>query len=81
MAEKAVILIRETTAESLWKDATTCAVFVVLIGLGWWIDSNAMQWFGGVLAFLFAMGRASVALAKATCTVAEARARLDKMEQ
>ena len=59
MKETKVLLIRETVWQSLAKDAGTFATVVSIIGLGRWLDSAAMQWFGFVMAAIFVMVQAS----------------------
>ena len=75
-----IIILRESILESVVKDVTTFLTFAALIGLGWWIESGAMQWFGGGLAFLFIVARAAMARAKVNYTLKEARELLDRLE-
>ena len=70
--ENKFILVRETVAGSIIRDTYTVAGLVFLIGLGWLIGSDAMQWFGGILAFISLIGRASHAQKKSTYTRKEA---------
>lgn len=59
MSEKQteIIILRESAAESWLSDIGTALAIVAVIGTGWWLGSEAMQWAGflmlvvGVLAF------------------------------
>lgn len=75
---QSIILIKETAIQSWLRDASTFALFAGLIGLGWLIDSSAMQWMGAVVAFITACARPH--FAKYTYTIPEARKRLDELE-
>jgi hypothetical protein len=79
--EREVVIIRENVLESIIKDATTFASLSALIGLGWLIDSTAMQWLGALMGILAVGARASGYTAKHTYTIAQARARLDELGQ
>lgn len=78
--ETKVMVISETVAQSIARDLGTFAAFAGLIGVGWLIDSSAMQWFGGVLAMIVMSVKAMAIGNKRTFTVAEARAELDRIE-
>jgi len=78
---KEVLIIHETVRESWIKDASTFALFLALIGIGVLLGSPAMQWVGALFGFLAIMYRASEARKQNTFTVAEARSRLDEIEE
>ena len=75
-----VIVLHETILQSIVRDVGTLAMFVVLIGIGWLIDSNAMQWFGGLIAFIVTCGEATAIYNKSRHSLASARALLDDIE-
>jgi len=58
MSEREVILIHETVLQSWVKDIVSFVSLAGIIGLGWWLDSAAMQWAGFILFALSVMGRA-----------------------
>lgn len=76
--EKIVIIVRESVLESWATDASTFALVVGLIGIGWLLGSNAMQWLGALFAFLTILARA---MTERVYTIAEARAELDRIER
>lgn len=80
MADKtSVIIIHETVLQSLARDAGTVAVFVALIGIGWFIGSTAMQWVGAIIAFIALWQRAAGSVQR--LTIGEARQKLDTLER
>lgn len=52
--ERHFIVIRESIAESIIIDGTTFLMFAAMIGLGVYLESEAMQWIGGMF-FIFGM--------------------------
>jgi hypothetical protein len=72
-----VIVIHETVLQSWLIDASTFALFICLIGVGIFLDSNAMQWVGAVIGFLTMVGRFS---RLNRLTIEQARARLNELE-
>lgn len=79
MASPEIIIIRETWRESLLSDAGTFCLFVGLIGIGWLLDSSAMQWVGAFVGFVTILTTAKKLGQR--MTVAEARRKLDEIEQ
>lgn len=75
-----VILIREEPLKSWLRDASTFALFVCLIGVGWLMGSDAMQWVGAGVAFTTLFAQFSGRKKEWTFTIAEARAELDRLE-
>lgn len=55
---KVVVVIHETWAESIVADLVSLGLTAALIGLGVYLESTAMQWFGFVVAALKIMGAA-----------------------
>ena len=72
------IIIHETVFQSWCRDASTFALFVGLIGIGYMLDSSAMQWAGFFVAIIATFVRAGVKAKK--LTIEQARARLDELE-
>ena len=54
-----VIVIRESLAESVAKDAATVLAVFLVIGTGWWLGSVPMQWLGFLALCLGAMSWAA----------------------
>lgn len=79
MASPEIIIIRETWRESLLSDAGTFCLFVGLIGIGWLLDSSAMQLVGAFVGFVTILTTAKKLGQR--MTVAEARRKLDEIEQ
>lgn len=52
-------VITETWIESLARDAGTFGGAFVLIGIGHWLGSSAMQWFGFITVLCGAIARSS----------------------
>jgi hypothetical protein len=77
MSKPEVIIVHETVLQSWLIDASTFAMFLALIGIGVFLDSNAMQWIGAIIGFFTIVGRAS---RKQRLSVGEARKRLDELE-
>lgn len=74
-----IIVIHEGVAKSWARDASTFALAVGLIGLGWALNSSAMQWVGAFVWFVTMMAKARGV--RKNMTVAEARQRLDEIEK
>jgi hypothetical protein len=53
------VVIKESALESWVRDASTLALFVGLIGIGVFLESNAMQWTGAIIGFISLVARAS----------------------
>lgn len=81
MSEKKteIMLVSETVAQSWAKDASTAALFLALIGTGWFLDSTALQWAGAFVGFTTLFMRSSGRVPR--MTIAEARAKLDELER
>lgn len=75
-----VIIVHESIANSWATDASTFAMFLALIGIGWALGSDAMQWVGGIIGFIMVASRAADKKTSRRFTIAEARAELDKIE-
>lgn len=75
-----VILLKESLLDSIIRDLVTFLTGAGLTGLGWWIGSDAMQWFGGVLFMLSVVARTAGLASTNRLTISEARKRLDEIE-
>lgn len=75
-----VILLRETPLQSWKSDMSSVVGFVLLIGIGVYLESNAMQWVGAILGFFTIMFKAIRHTKDNRFTVAQARKRLDEIE-
>ena len=75
-----VIIIRETALQSWLRDASTVAAFIVLIGIGIFLESAVMQIFGGILEMLTLFTGFSGIKSKNPFTFYQARKRLDELE-
>jgi len=73
-----VIIVHETILKSVVVDATAFALFLSLIGVGWFLNSNAMQWVGAIIGFITIVAQSSVRTKR--CTIAQARKKLDELE-
>lgn len=73
-----IIILRETVLQSWASDAGTFALFGALIGIGWLMDSTAMQWVGAIVGFIAILSK-SLTRSKRR-TIAQARQRLDELE-
>ena len=79
MAEtREIILIKETAFQSWMRDVSTFSTFIGLIGVGWFLDSSAMQWSGAIIGFVMVLGRSKKK--EWTYTIEEARKRLDELD-
>lgn len=54
-----IILVRENFMESVKRDLFSFTVVVAMVGVGRLIDSDALEWIGGILALLVIFGKAS----------------------
>lgn len=79
--EREIIILHETVAQSWFRDASTVAGFVALIGIGVYLESAALQWVGALLGFLTIINRMARLLKDNRFTIAQARARLDEIER
>lgn len=75
-----VILLRETPRQSWKSDMSSVVGFVLLIGIGVLLESNAMQWCGAILGFFTIGVKASRHAKDNRLTVEQARKRLDEIE-
>jgi hypothetical protein len=81
MSEKhEVICIVKNWRDTLLHDLASIATFVVMLGTGVYLDSEAMQWIGGFLWLLWVFGFATAIQNKSRMTIAQARKRLDELE-
>lgn len=80
LARPKLILIRESAARSWIRDASTFALFVGLIGVGWLLGSEPMQWVGAIVGFITVLSQFGGFKKAATFSISEARKELDRME-
>ena len=78
MAEKTVIILRESLMQSIISDAITFGSTAAFIGVGVYMQSTPMQWFGAFFAFVSILSRASGKTKR--FTVAEAQAYLRTLD-
>ncbi|RVO41330.1 hypothetical protein CN093_08680 [Sinorhizobium meliloti] len=78
--EVPVVIIHETIVKSWLRDISTFALFAALIGVGWLLDSGAMQWMGAIIAFITILTRANGLHKKNRKSISEARQFLDDLE-
>ena len=77
-----IVLVYESLWDSLVTSFFTYGGLVVVIGLGVYLESSAMQWAGFIFVALGIWGRAAAVLSKNRCTsIAQARQRLDEIER
>ncbi len=75
---KIILQKRETPLES-WKiDASTFALGLAFVGIGWVIGSSALQWMGAFVWIVFVASQASTKSQR--MTISEARKWLDDLE-
>jgi hypothetical protein len=75
-----VLIISESIARSWARDASTFAMFIGLIGVGWMLDSSAMQWVGAFIGGLTVLRGSNDLRKELTFTIPEARVELDRLE-
>lgn len=75
-----VIIVHETVLQSWVRDASTAALFIVLVGTGALLDSSAMQWVGAAVGFGTVISRSISAGNNSRMTVDQARKRLDEID-
>ena len=73
-----VIIVHETILKSVVVDATTFVLFLALIGIGWLLNSDAMQWVGAIIGFITIVSQSSIRSKR--CTIDQARKKLDELE-
>lgn len=55
--KQVVVVLHETMFQSVVKDLCTYGTIVAVIGTGWWLESEAMQWLGFIMLCISAIGR------------------------
>ena len=79
-SEPEIIVVHETLIHSVVKYVVGVLCVVFMIGIGAWLESAAMQWFGFLLAWLVIFS-AAIAFAKRNrMTVQEAEDRIRKIK-
>jgi hypothetical protein len=80
MSKTRITVLHEALWQSIAKDAFSTLMLLGSIGIGVWVGSATLQWFGGFIFILWVMGRASQRDNSSRMTIAEARAFLDQIE-
>lgn len=58
MSDTKIVIIYESIRQAAVRDFVSLGFACSVIGLGWFLDSEAMQWVGFVIWLLWMMGRA-----------------------
>ena len=74
-----IILIDDRWLPSLVRDAGTFLLAVALIGIGKYLNSNAMEWLGFVMFFMAILAQAGSGMNKSKYTLDEARKKIDEL--
>lgn len=56
---KTVVMLHESIWQSAVRDAGTLVMIIAVIGVGWWLGSDAMQWMGFIMLCLGLITRAA----------------------
>lgn len=75
-----VILLKETPLRSWISDMSSVVGFILLIGIGIYLESNAMQWVGAILGFWTIIVKGMRLAKDNRFTIDQARKRLDEIE-
>ena len=70
--ERTLVYIYQTKLEATLSDIRSLVVLVALMGIGVWLQSPAMQWFGFILGALWIIGRVTLAEKKGRMTPQQA---------
>lgn len=73
-----IIIIKESAWESVVSDAGSFVTAIAMVGVGWAVDSAAMQWLGAVLFLISMLAQGSKKWTR--MSIADARKRLDDIE-
>lgn len=71
-----VLYIHETLWQSIARDVSTFLMLASVIGLGWWMQSSAMQWAGFIMCALAILNRVGRVYKKSKMSPQEAADRL-----
>lgn len=80
MKKNKIIIIKESAIESWLRDASTLALFVVLIGIGIFLESSAMQWIGAIIGFFVVISKSAIYMEKRSYTIDEAEAEIQRLK-
>jgi|GEM_PF-6838397 len=80
MAEKQILLVHESLAQSIMKDLISGVTLLSMVGIGVWIDSGAMQWVAGIIWLLAMVGKSTAYAKNSVFSFDDARKRLDEWE-
>ena len=81
MAEQTIIVIEEKPVESIIRDTYSIVSAFVLIGIGVYLGSWAMEWFGFLMAIVVIFARASGARKKMSMTPDEAITKINELKE
>lgn len=80
MTDKTIIVIEEKVIESIKRDTYSVVSAFVLIGVGVYLESWAMEWFGFLMAMIVMFGKASGIRKKMSMTPDEAITRINEIK-
>ena len=75
---KLINIAHESFKESVASDCFTFGMLVGVVLVGKWVDSDALEWIGGLMVIFGVIGKAFSKFPK--MTIDEARAKLDEIE-
>lgn len=73
-----IVIAHETLLQSVMSDCMSFATIMGVIGVGWALNSSAMQWVGAIMVFIAFCAKSSSVNKR--LTIEEARTKLDKIE-
>ena len=81
MAGETVIVIEEKPVESIIRDTYSVVSAFVLIGIGVYLGSWAMEWFGFLMAIIVIFARAAGVRKKMSMTPDEAITKINELKE
>lgn len=75
-----VVIIDDRLWKSIASDAVSTFILLATVGLGWFLDSTALQWIAGIIWFLGMIGKLEGRKKQGKMTISEARDFLNKLE-
>ncbi len=76
-----IIVIKEPLFQSIARDTYSFTTLLAMVGIGIWLNSGVLQFIGGVTFIWFSYVKAINLRGKFSCTIDEARAKLDEWER
>ena len=80
MTDKTIIVIDEKPIESIIRDTYSIVSAFVLIGIGVYLDSRAMEWFGFLMAIIVTFTKVSGLRKNMSMTPDEAIAKISQIK-